>query len=430
VLKWTISLAAAFAGGVVANHYGSITRHAREFASLDLGPSCKTAQAKATYVCPMHPHVISDKPGTCPICGMALEPVKAAAVETKADMDTAPAVQIEPEVINNLGVKLARVGRTTLARRVEMPGFVQQIEPAQHVRVQAPFAAKVVALHVKPGQWIEPGKPLVTLESAALRAAEQAHVALLKDAARTGATPTDSTPPVAAQANDGMTLEASRAQLTSLGLSDKDIERLEQKRAPSSKLTLYAPYPGQITNLQVSARDSVNSGSMLFELSGMARATVLANAFQRDAAWIQNGQPVEVRLPHVSSRLWPGVVNEGAVSIDPSSQNIGVRLSFTAPAHLLKSAMYVLATVYGDAHRGVLAVPQDALIRTESEDRVIVALGGGRFKPVPVRIGIETGDQVEILSGLKEGEAIVVSAQFLIDSESSLQASFRRMTAH
>jgi Cu(I)/Ag(I) efflux system membrane fusion protein len=133
-------------------------------------------------------------------------------------------------------------------------------------------------------------------------------------------------------------------------------------------------------------------------------------------------------LPHVSGEVWTGVVNQGAVSIDPDSQNIGVRLSFSAPTQLLKSAMYVVATIHGDVREGVLAVPQEALIRTEAEDRVIVAQGGGRFKPVPVRVGIETGGQVEILGGLEEGDEVVVSAQFLIDSESSLQASFLRMS--
>jgi len=227
-----------------------------------------------------------------------------------------------------------------------------------------------------------------------------------------------------------MTLEQSRDGLAQLGLTSDDIQKLEQQRAPSAVLTLYAPYAGEITRLQVAPGDSVKSGAILFELSGLARATVLASAFQRDAAWIQTGQPVEVRLPRVSSGTWPGIVNQGAVSLDVNSQNIGVRLSFTAPAHLLKSAMYVVATIQGDARSGALAVPQDAVIRTETGDRVVAALGGGRFQPVPVRTGIETGGQVEILSGLKEGQEVVVSAQFLIDSESSLQASFRRMNAH
>ncbi len=376
----------------------------------------------------MHPQVVSDKPGTCPICGMALVPVKQTGAEAEDAADAEPAVRIAPEVIDNLGVKTVTVTRTTLVRSIETPGFVQQIEPTGHTRVKAPFEARIAALHFKRGQWLEQGRPLVTLESAALRAAEEAHIALLDHAAPTDTKAPDSMPAMP-EAQHAMTLQESRARLAGLGLSSEDIQRLEHKRAPSSKLTLYAPYAGMIANLKVAAGESVPSGTMLFELTGLARASVLANAFQRDAAWIQAGQPVEVKLPHVSGRGWPGVVNQAAVSIDPNSQNIGVRLSFTAPTRLIKSSMYVVATIHGDVRRGVLAIPQDALIRTEAEDRVIVALGNGRFKPVRVRPGIETGDQVEIVSGLKPGDKVVVSAQFLIDSESSLQASFRRMTA-
>lgn len=387
--------------------------------------------AQATYICPMHADVLSDQPGTCPICGMALVQARPDSSTETAEPGERPAVRISPDVAYNLGVKTAPVARTTLVRRIETPGFVQQIQPAQVKRVTAPFAARIVEIRFTPGQWLETGQPLVLLESETLRSAEQAHLTLLAqqqqgepDSAAGASQPPDTeTEP----ATSPVTLAQSRRHLQQLGLTSEDIQRLEQTGEASAQLTLFTPDAVQVLNPRLEAGATVEQGDLLFELAGMARATVLANAFQRDAAWIQTGHPVEVRLPHVTGETWSGIVNQGAVSIDPTSQNIGVRLSFSAPPDVIKSGMYVVAAIHGERREGALAVPREAIIHTEAEDRVVVARGEGRFQPVAVRTGIETGGRIEILEGLEEGEQVVVSAQFLIDSESSLQASFMRM---
>jgi len=205
------------------------------------------------------------------------------------------------------------------------------------------------------------------------------------------------------------------------------IDQLEEFAEPSDKLTLYAHHAGKIMDLSVSEGDEVEAGDLLFRLGGQVRVNVLANAFQRDAAWIKTGQRVEIRMPHVSGVVWPGVVNQGVVSINPNSQNIGIALAFTAPFDKVKANLYVVGTIFGTAREDVLAVPSDAVIRTEGEERVIRVLGDGRFQPVSVSTGITAGGEVEITAGLEAGDEIVTRAQFLIDSESSLKAGFRRL---
>lgn len=439
VASWAVIVGLSFAMGMLAGRYerpGTLPSGLESISGADA-----TAQHQhVSYVCPMHPDVVSDRPGTCPVCGMALVAAKpdagVAASETAMagamdDVSNAaaahPIVRVAPEVISNLGVKTAAVIRTTLRRRIETPGFVQQIQPGQTRRITAPFAARVVSVAFTPGHLLEAGASLLVLESETLRAAERAHLVLLRQDTAQAQTTVDQPLPADAT-SPPLTLEDSRRTLMQLGLSLDTVHQLEETGTASAQLTLSAPYAAEASDLQVAVGDRVEAGALLFTLTGMARASVLANAFQRDATWIQTGQPVEIRLPHVSGAVWPGVVNQGAVSIDPNSQNIGVRLSFSAPTPLLKSAMYVVASILGDPRADVLAIPQTALIRTEHEDRVIVARDGGRFQPVTVHAGLETGGQVEILDGLQVGDKVVTSAQFLIDSESSLQASFLRMS--
>jgi Cu(I)/Ag(I) efflux system membrane fusion protein len=424
----------AFALGIAVGHF-NFSQDRQEQPGTDstndgqLEPLA--GQTQATYVCPMHAEIVSHEQGSCPICGMDLVPVKA---ETRrhADTDDDSVVSIAPEVINNLGVRTAPVERTTVIRRIEAPGFVQQIRKADTTRYTAPVDGTVEALLFDTQAWLESDAPLFEFRSPAILAAQQKHLALLSAGAESA---TPETPEADQQDNDTdgtqpeptLTLEESRRYLGRLGMNKAAIEVLEENGQAGDSITFHSRHPGRAMELQVKQGAQVKAGDRLFELQGLVRASVLANAFQRDAAWIRTGQPVEVRMPHQSGVVWPGVVNQGSVSINPNTQNIGVRLSFTAPVDKVKSAMYVVATIFGEVKKNVLAVPPEAVMRGQTQDTVVLALGDGRFKPVEVRTGIETDAQVEILEGLEAGDEVVVSAQFLIDSESSLQAGLRRL---
>jgi Cu(I)/Ag(I) efflux system membrane fusion protein len=399
------------------------------------------------YVCPMHSEILSAEPGSCPICGMDLVEIRRD--ETVNDNSEYPEVRISSIMINNMGVRVAEVERKTLVRTIETPGFIQQMTKASYSSYNAPASGKVVKFYFEIGQWHEQGEPLLDIELDDLVEVQQKHLELLAAAnnpdgdnspgdvstgestamAATEAPAQDSPESQNQTAAAAVTLDRTRTLMKLAGMTDEQIEKLEQTGETSPVITLYASHAGEVKELRVAVGDEVRSRQLLFMLGGLMRVSVLANAFQRDASWVKAGQDVDIILPHDSQKPWKGKVSSGAVSINTNSQNIGVRLTFDAPDSVVKSGMYVVGNIYGQVREDTLTVPRDAVIYSRDEKRVVLVLGRGRFKPVRVETGISNDREVEILSGLEEGDTIVVSAQFLIDSESSLQASYRRMKA-
>jgi len=148
---------------------------------------------------------------------------------------------------------------------------------------------------------------------------------------------------------------------------------------------------------------------------------------QSQLLWMKSGDRTELRMHHLPGHVWKGTVAVDGVRQNAEHHTYGARLSFAMPEGSVRGDMYGEVRIFGAPKANVLAVPREALIRTEQGDRVVVALGDGRFQPVKVRAGLESDGRVEIVSGLKEGQNVVVSAQFLLDSESSMRAEFMRM---
>ena len=191
---------------------------------------------------------------------------------------------------------------------------------------------------------------------------------------------------------------------------------------------MLAPIDGIVT--QMMARDGmyVSKDTEMFTIADLSRVWVLVDVFEHQIAWLRLGLEAEIGVPAYPGKQWQGIVDYLYPDLNPKTRTLRVRLVFPNPDRLLKPNMFAQVVIHGSPKKHVLKLPSEALIVTGERESVVMALGAGRFRPVDVVTGMQQGDQVEILSGLHEDDEIVASGQFLINSESSLQASFMRMS--
>jgi len=222
-------------------------------------------------------------------------------------------------------------------------------------------------------------------------------------------------------------IKASRDRLIALGVAEEQIAALEGSKAVEPLVKVYAPQSGIVSELNVREGMFVKPSQNLLNLVDLSSVWLMVDVFERQADWVQTGQRAEATLPFMPGKSWEGKVEYVYPSLDAATRSLKVRLRFDNFEEELKPNMYADVSIYAKPKRDVLTIPREALIRTGNEARVVVALGEGKFIPMPVSTGMETDDRVEVLSGLSEGDEVVTSSQFLIDSESSLKAALARM---
>lgn len=371
-----------------------------------LGHAVKHADPK--YVCPMHSQIIRDRPGSCPICGMTLVPVQAG--DTTGQDRGNPVVEISPTVVNSMGVRTAKVVLGRLWRTINTVGYVDYDESRlSHVHLRTD--GWIERLNVKSeGERVRRGEVLFELYSPALVSAQEEYLQAL------------------AVANKAL-VGASRERLLALGLTSGQVNALRKSRKVSQRVSFHAPQDGVVASLNVREGMYVKPATEVLSLADLSSVWLLAEVFEQQSEWVKVGQPADVRLSYLPGRQWEGRVEYIYPSLNPKTRTLKVRLRFDNPDEQLKPNMYADVTLYGGPKQGVLYIPREALIRTGTRQRVILALGEGRFQAREVVAGLESGEFVEVISGLAEGKEVVVSGQFLIDSEASLKASLMRMSA-
>jgi len=368
------------------------------------GATAKSGERKPLYwVAPMDPNYQRDEPGKSPM-GMDLIPVYA----DDTGNDEVGTVKISPEVINNLGVRTARVELGRLDLDVKTVGYVQYDEDRlihMHPRVEG----WIEKLYVKSvGDPVTQGEPLYALYSPTLVNAQEELLLALKR-------------------GNSLLISAAVERLLSLQVPRADIERLRKTRKVNQTITVAAPRSGVVDNLTVREGMYVKPGMNMMSIGQLEHIWVIGEVFERQVDLVREGDKVRMWLDYLPGREWQGQVNYIYPSLNEKTRTAQVRVYFDNPDAFLKPGMFAQMVIETRPGNKTLLIPREALIRTGSQSRVVLALGDGQFKSLAVEIGRVGEDQVEIRSGLNEGERIVTSAQFLIDSESSKTSDFKRM---
>jgi multidrug efflux pump subunit AcrA (membrane-fusion protein) len=421
--KKTISIAlmvaAGVAGGWLANGL---------FASAPVGPAtsksasgpCPGGAKPVYWKAPMDPTYVRDEPGKSPM-GMDLLPVCA----EEDDRSSEGAVRINPGMIQNMGVRMALVERRDLTRIVRAVGRVdydERLVEHVHIKVQG----WIEELYVKyEGEMVKRGQPLFELYSPELVSTQEELLIAARYRDSTAGSPFSDVK----RGGDDL-FEATRRRLELWDIPDRDIDQLLDRGIVSKTLTIYAPTSGVVTHLMVRSGMEVGSNDNLYTIADLSRVWVYADVYEYELAWIAEGQRVVVKLSYLPGAALEGVVTYIYPYLDPKTRTARVRLELDNPGGVLKPDMFANVSIEAETRKGVLAVPEEAVIRSGRRNLIVVALGDGHFQPRDVSLGLDTGDGwLEVRDGLRVSEQVVTSGQFLIDSESKLQEAVQKILA-
>jgi RND family efflux transporter MFP subunit len=364
------------------------------------------------YQSGMHPWIVQDEPGQCPICGMDLMPVRVDGMEEGT-------VRIDPVTIQNMGVRTARVTVKSLSRTVRTTGRFEV--PEQGMTVVSPkISGWVEKLHVNyEGARVAKGEPLLEIYSPELVSTQEEYLLALRSLERMKDSPA---------AEDAHHLvEAARRRLGYWDISEAQIQQLEERGEPTKTLTLYAPAAGTVTATNVVEGQQVMAGQTLLRLANLSTLWLMVDVYEQDLSWVDIGTRASIELPYEAGRTLTGKVSYFYDQLNPETRTVQARVAVPNSGLKLKPGMYATVTLLGGETEARPVVPSEAIIRTGERDVVVIAIGEGRFRPVPVRVGVEADGQSQILEGLEGDEIVVTSAQFLIDSEARLASAVSAM---
>lgn len=405
---------------------------------------------KQLYTCGMHPNVIQEGPGNCPICGMKLTPIQddgtsaGSAEKPKGErkilywvapmdpsyisdkpgkspmgMDLVPVyedevaggsvITIDPNVVQNMGVRTAKVERGTLSRVIRAAGHVDYDETRLSV-VNTKIDGWIEKVHVqKTGAYVEEGQPLYDIYSPELVAAQQEFLLSL-------------------ESGSASIREAARKRLKFWDIPDAEIETLRKSRKIRKTITINSPTAGILTHLNAVEGKFFAKGSDLFRVADLSTVWVYAHIYENEVPYVKEGQKATMELSYLPGKTFEGTVDYVYPYLDKKTRDIKLRLVFENPGFELKPEMYANVKIESKLTDEAVIAPSESIVHSGERTVAFVVRDKGKFQPREVVIGPEDDKgRVQVISGLAPGETVVVSGQFLLDSESKLREVIQKM---
>lgn len=427
------------------------------------------SEEKQLYSCGMHPEVISDKPGNCPICGMKLTPIKSTAQDTgqtttnepgkerkilywrapmdpteiydkpgksKMGMDLVPvyegeeaggagSITIDGALQQNMNLRVANVERRDISRVIRAYGKVTYAEDKEFA-VNTKVSGWIEKLYVNTaGQKVRKDQPLLEIYSPELVSTQEEYLLALKNYEKLSSSPYES---VRKSAEKMVTI--ARDRLEYWDISKEEIDKIETTGQTRRTILLKSQITGVVTHKAVVEGDKIGPGMDIFHIADLSQIWVEASVYESELPLIKVGQKAELELDHFMGQKLEGKVDFIYPYLDQKSRANIVRLVFDNKNLLLKPDMYATIRIMSHAASDTMAIPSEAVIHSGKRKIVFVTKGDGKFEPREVRIGVESDDgYIGIVSGLFDGEQVVVSGQFLLDSESQTREAIAKMRA-
>jgi len=384
------------------------------------GCNKKPEASKTLYTCGMHPQVIQDHPGNCPICSMKLTPIRKQPGKDSMGMELIPmyedasqtsdAIGIDPVTIQSMGIRSELVTKGPLNRRIRTVGVIDYNETAL-ADVTTKVRGWIEKLYVdSTGQQVHKGDPLFEIYSPELWSAQNEYLLALK------------------QPGNGSMKNSAITKLKYYDISDAQIAEIEKSGQATKTLRVNAPIDGVVVEKMVVAGQMVDAGMKLYRLADLSIVWVQSQIYEQDLPFIRLGQEAVVGLSYMPESKFRGRVTYIYPSVDDKTRTAKIRMEFHNPGQLLKPGMFATVDLGVELSASTLLVPDSAVLRSGEKNTVFVALDGGKFEPRTVVLGPRSEkDQYQVLSGLKEGERVVTSGQFMLDSESQLREAIQKM---